>query len=79
MDIVGPVCETGDCLLHDWPLGDVKPAISRDLGRRGLRHDAGLQLQRPPPPPEVFVAGNKFRLIRRRESPSDLLRGQVRT
>src|SRR4029077_10093294 len=23
-DVVGPVCETGDCFLHDWPLGEVK-------------------------------------------------------
>src|SRR5579859_5683971 len=23
VDIVGPVCETGDCFLHDWPLGTV--------------------------------------------------------
>src|SRR5580658_5391849 len=25
VDIVGPVCETGDCLIHDWPLGEVQP------------------------------------------------------
>src|SRR5580700_1450141 len=25
VDIVGPVCETGDCFLHDWPLGEVAP------------------------------------------------------
>src|SRR5580765_5269493 len=24
VDVVGPVCETGDCFLRDWPLGDVK-------------------------------------------------------
>ena len=24
VDIVGPVCETGDCFLHDWQLGPVK-------------------------------------------------------
>src|SRR5467141_3952317 len=24
VDIVGPVCETGDCFLQDWPLGEVK-------------------------------------------------------
>jgi len=22
---VGPVCETGDCFLEDWPLGPVRP------------------------------------------------------
>src|SRR5260370_18409126 len=24
VDIVGPVCETGDSFLRDWPLGEVK-------------------------------------------------------
>ncbi len=24
VDIVGPVCETGDCFLRDWPLGPVR-------------------------------------------------------
>src|SRR5260370_626224 len=24
IDVVGPVCETGDCFLRDWPLGEVK-------------------------------------------------------
>src|ERR1700741_3408261 len=24
VDVVGPVCETGDCFLRDWPLGEVK-------------------------------------------------------
>src|SRR5256884_4838119 len=23
-DVVGPVCETGDCFLHDWPVGEVQ-------------------------------------------------------
>ncbi len=26
-DIVGPVCETGDCFLHDWPLARVSLAM----------------------------------------------------
>jgi diaminopimelate decarboxylase len=25
VDVVGPVCETGDCLIHDWLLEDVRP------------------------------------------------------
>src|SRR5438270_302014 len=24
IDVLGPVCETGDCFLRDWPLGEVK-------------------------------------------------------
>jgi len=25
VDVVGPVCETGDCFLQGWPLGEVTP------------------------------------------------------
>src|SRR5208337_3652452 len=25
VDVVGPVCETGDCFLEGWPLGEVTP------------------------------------------------------
>ena len=78
-DIVGPVCETGDCFLHDWPLGEVAPAICWRFGwpapmgwrrRRTTTRDAAG---------EVLVEGNRFKLIRRRETQDDLLRTDVLT
>ena len=46
VDIVGPVCETGDCLLHDWPLGDVKPGdLASHLGGWSLWYGTDFQLQ----------------------------------
>ena len=36
VDVVGPVCETGDCFLHDWPLGRVETATSWRSGSLGL-------------------------------------------
>ena len=33
VDVVGPVCETGDCFLHDWQLGAVNAGATRsELG-----------------------------------------------
>ena len=79
VDIVGPVCETGDCFLRDWPLDRVQTGDLLAIwvtGAYGMSQASNYNARRRPP--EVFVTGNKFRLIRRRESPSDLLRGQVR-
>jgi len=77
-DIVGPVCETGDCFLHDWPLGRVN---SGDLlaiwtaGAYGMSQTSNYNARCRPA--EVMVAGKKLRIIRRRETQQDLLRGQI--
>lgn len=74
-DIVGPVCETGDCFLHDWPLGDVQ---SGDLlaiwgaGAYGMALASNYNARCRPA--EVLVEGDTFRLIRRRETQEDLQR-----
>jgi diaminopimelate decarboxylase len=78
VDIVGPVCETGDCFLRDWPLGDVK---SGDLlaiwvaGAYGMSQASNYNARCRPA--EVLVEGKEFRLIRRRETHNDLLRTDV--
>jgi diaminopimelate decarboxylase len=79
VDIVGPVCETGDCFLRDWPLDPVQTGDLLAIwvtGAYGMSQASNYNARRRPP--EVFVEGKRFRLIRRRESPSDLLRGQLR-
>ena len=74
-DIVGPVCETGDCFLRDWPLGKVK---SGDLlaiwatGAYGMVQASNYNARCRAA--EVLVDGDRFRLIRRRETTQDLLR-----
>ncbi len=77
VDIVGPVCETGDCFLRDWPLGPVQTGDLLAIwvtGAYGMSQASNYNARCRPP--EVLVEGRKFRLIRRRESPRDLLRGQ---
>jgi diaminopimelate decarboxylase len=78
VDIVGPVCETGDCFLHDWPLGNVQ---TRDLlaiwatGAYGMAQASNYNARCRPA--EVLVKGKRFSLIRRRETLTDLLRTDV--
>lgn len=78
VDVVGPVCETGDCFLHDWPLQEVK---SGDLmaiwtaGAYGMSLSSNYNARARAA--EVLVDGKKMQLIRRRETVRDLLRGDV--
>jgi diaminopimelate decarboxylase len=75
VDVVGPVCETGDCFLQDWPLGEVS---SGDLvaiwaaGAYGMVQASNYNGRCRPA--EVLVSANHATLIRRRETQDDLLR-----
>jgi diaminopimelate decarboxylase len=75
VDIVGPVCETGDCFLHDWPLGEVKTGDVLAIwgaGAYGMAQASNYNARCRPA--EVLVKGKNFSLIRRRETKGDLLR-----
>jgi diaminopimelate decarboxylase len=74
VDLVGPVCETGDRFLEAWPLGCVEsgdPVAIWAAGAYGMslasNYNGRLR------PPEILVDGKKARLIRRRETQTDLL------
>jgi diaminopimelate decarboxylase len=78
VDIVGPVCETGDCFLRDWALGEVKAGDLLAIwvaGAYGMSQASNYNARRRPA--EVLVEGKRFRLIRRRETHNDLLRTEV--
>ncbi len=75
VDIVGPVCETGDCLIHDWPLGEVKPGDLLAIwvaGAYGMTQASNYNARTRPS--EVLIEGTRSKLIRRRETQDDLLR-----
>jgi diaminopimelate decarboxylase len=78
VDIVGPVCETGDCFLEDWPLG---PATPGDLvaiwaaGAYGFVQSSNYNGRTRPP--EILVSGSRATIIRRRETRADLLRTDI--
>ena len=77
-DIVGPVCETGDCFVRDWPIGEVRPGevlaiwVAGSYGTVLASNYNGRTR-----PPEVLVDGRKAKLIRRRETQDDVLRTDV--
>lgn len=78
VDIVGPVCETGDCFLRDWPLGEVKAGDLLAIwtaGAYGMSQASNYNARCRPA--EVLVEGKRCRVIRRRESQDDLLRTDV--
>ena len=77
VDVVGPVCESGDCFVRDWPLGDVAAGDLLVLwGTGAYGFTLASNYNRRPRPAEVLVEGKRFRVIRRRESRADLLRGE---
>ncbi len=78
VDVVGPVCETGDCFLHDWPLGEVSRGdvlVLWGAGAYGFAEASNYNSR--PRPAEVLVNGTRARVIRRRESRADLIRGEL--
>ncbi|HUO59823.1 MAG TPA: diaminopimelate decarboxylase [Candidatus Acidoferrales bacterium] len=75
MDVVGPICETGDFLGRDRHLDCVAPGdllAVLDAGAYGMSLSSNYNSR--PRPAEVLVDGTRTRLIRRRETMDDLLR-----
>jgi diaminopimelate decarboxylase len=76
-DIVGPVCESGDCFVQDWPLGKVSSGdllVLWGAGAYGFVEASNYNSR--PRPAEVLVEGRDIHVIRRRESRADLVRGE---
>jgi diaminopimelate decarboxylase len=76
-DVVGPVCESGDFLAQDRELANVVPGdflAVRTAGAYGFVQASNYNSR--PRPAEVLVDGSSWRLVRRRESYEDLIRGE---
>jgi len=74
VDVVGPVCETGDFFARDRRLPPVKPGdllAILDAGAYGMSLASNYNSRLRPA--EVLVEGRRVRLIRRRETVDDLL------
>ena len=77
VDVVGPVCETGDFFARDRELPVVKEQqllAILDAGAYGMALSSHYNSR--PRPAEVLVDGKSVRLIRRRETMKDLLRAE---
>jgi diaminopimelate decarboxylase len=78
VDVVGPVCETGDFLAKDRSLpGAVPGALLAvcDVGAYGFTMSSNYNSR--PRAPEVLVDGDLWAVVRERESLDDLMRGEA--
>jgi diaminopimelate decarboxylase len=75
MDVVGPVCETGDFFARDRLLADVQPGelvAVLDAGAYGMSLASNYNSRGRAA--EVLVQGKRVKLVRRRETIDDQLR-----
>jgi diaminopimelate decarboxylase len=78
VDVVGPICESGDFFAHDRKLAPVEPGdliALLDAGAYGMAQSSNYNTRLRPA--EVLVEGAKARLIRRRETMADLLAPEI--
>lgn len=74
-DVVGPVCETGDFFARDRELPEVAEGellAILDTGAYGMSLSSNYNTR--PRPAEVLVKGRSAKLVRKRETISDLLK-----
>lgn len=76
-DVVGPVCESGDFLAHDRSLPEVFPGDLLAVctaGAYGFVQSSTYNSR--PRAAEVLIADGGMRIVRKRESLEDLIRGE---
>jgi diaminopimelate decarboxylase len=77
-DVVGPICESGDFFARDREIarpkrGDLLAVMS--AGAYGFTMASNYNSH--PKPPEVLVDGDKYYVVRKRESLEDLINGET--
>jgi diaminopimelate decarboxylase len=77
-DVVGPICESGDFFAKDREItrpkrGDLLAVMS--AGAYGFTMASNYNSH--PKPPEVLVDGDKYYVVRKRETLDDLINGEV--
>lgn len=76
-DVVGPICESGDFFALDRELPELKQddlVVVDGAGAYGFVMTSSYNAR--PRPPEVLVEGDRFAVVRERETPEDLMRGE---
>ena len=77
VDVVGPVCESGDYLAKDRELAEVKSGdllAILDAGAYGFSMSSNYNAR--PKVAEILVEKDKYCIIRKREGYKDLIRGE---
>jgi len=76
-DVVGPICESGDFLAQDRQMPEVYPGDLLAIctaGAYGFAQSSNYNAR--PRPAEVLIEDGSWRVIRKRESLDDLVRGE---
>src|SRR5581483_7354638 len=77
VDVVGPICESGDFLAQEREMPQTAPdelLAVMSAGAYGFAMSSNYNAR--PRPPEILVRGEGFDMIRERESLDDLIRGE---
>jgi len=77
VDVVGPVCESGDFLAKERPLAPVAAGAFlavMSAGAYGFAMASNYNAR--PRPAEVLVHGDRFQVVRRRESYEEMVAGE---
>jgi len=78
VDVVGPICESGDFLAKDRELARVEPEdllAVMSAGAYGFVMASNYNTR--PRAAEVLVDGNRYTIVRRRETYEDLVAGET--
>lgn len=77
VDVVGPICESGDFLARDRKLPRFEPGeLMAVMSAGAYGHTMSSNYNARPRAPEVMVRGNQFHVVRERETYADLIRGE---
>jgi diaminopimelate decarboxylase len=80
VDVVGPICETGDFIARDRTMDDVAPGDLLAVHTTGAYgYVMALTYNARPRSPEVLVDGTRYAVITRRETYDDLVRLEAET
>ena len=77
VDVVGPICESGDFLAKDRKMRQLKPGdllAVMSAGAYGFTMSSNYNSR--PRVPEILIKGQEIMIIRQRESLEDLIRGE---
>lgn len=78
VDVVGPICESGDFLARDRKMPLLEPgAVLAVLGAGAYGFSMSSNYNSRRRVPEVLVRGKEFFVVRKRESLKDLARGET--
>lgn len=78
VDIVGPICESGDFLAQDRRMPGIRPGeLLCVLGAGAYGFSMSSNYNSRPHPAEVMVNGREHQLIRKRGVYRDLIRGEL--